>query len=121
MRHSISADSVAIAIAIVVAVGNEEVGGVVPTLVSLLGRLTLNVSFAASAPTVEVTMMVNRTMLVNSAAAADDDDPGVIASALVVASSVAVALIWLEAIVDFVTSTVLLASSVGPRIPVDVS
>ncbi len=35
---------------------------------SLLGRLTLNVPVAASAPTVEVAMMVSRTVLVDSAA-----------------------------------------------------
>ena len=38
--------------------------------VSLLGRLTLNVSVAASAPTVEVIMMVSRTVLVDSAVTA---------------------------------------------------
>ena len=37
-------------------------------LVSSLGRLTLDVSFAGSAPTVEVTMMVSRTVLVDSEA-----------------------------------------------------
>jgi len=40
---------------------------------------------------------------------------------MVVASSVTVAFIWLEAIVDLVASTVPLASSVGPRIPVNMS
>jgi hypothetical protein len=43
----------------------------------------------------------------------------VMVSALVVASSVTVAFIWLESIVELVTSTVPLASSVGPRIPVN--
>ncbi len=43
----------------------------------------------------------------------------VMVSALVVAPSVTVAFIWLEAIVDLVASTVPLASSVGPRIPVN--
>ena len=37
-------------------------------LVSLLGRLTLNDSVAASAPTVEVIMMTSRMVLVDSAA-----------------------------------------------------
>lgn len=37
-------------------------------LVLSLGRLTLDVSVAASAPTVEVTMMVSRTVLVDSEA-----------------------------------------------------
>ena len=152
--------------------------GVAPKklLVSLLGRLTRNVSVAGSAPTVEVIMMASRMVLVGSAATAlkidqsalrllgaavvattnHDDDPGVIvpalvvtsnvtaafirleaimtvlvrsaanllevmASALVVASSVTVAFIWLEAIVDLVTSAVPPASSVGPRILVNVS
>lgn len=43
-------------------------GGVV-LFVSLLGRLTLNVSVAASAPTTEEVMMVSRTV-VDSAATA---------------------------------------------------
>jgi len=144
-RHSISADSlVVVAVAaIVVAIGNKEVGGVVPKklLVSLLGRPTLDVSVAASVSTVEVIMMGSRTGLVDSAATAlkfdqsplrllgagvvattnDDDDPGVIVSALVVASSVTAAFIWLEAIVDLVASTVPLALSVGPRVPVNMS
>jgi len=88
-------------------------------LVSLLGRLTLNVSVAASAPTVEVTMMVSRRVLVDSEATAlkmdqsplrllgagvvattnHGDDPSVIISALVVASGVTAAFIRLEAIV----------------------
>lgn len=42
-------------------------------------------------------------------------------SALAVAFSVTVAFIWLEAIVDLVASTVPLVSSVGPRIPVNMS
>jgi hypothetical protein len=45
----------------------------------------------------------------------------VMVSALVVASSVTVAFIWLEAIVDSVASTVPLASSVGPKTPVNMS
>jgi hypothetical protein len=51
----------------------------------------------------------------------DDGVPLVMVSALVVASSVPVAFIWLEAIVDLVASTVPLSSSVGPRIPVNMS
>jgi hypothetical protein len=51
----------------------------------------------------------------------DDCVPLVMVSALVVASSVTVAFIWLEAIVELVTSTVPIASSVGPGIPVNVS
>jgi hypothetical protein len=125
-RHSISADSlvvvvVVVVVVIVVAIGNEEVGGVVPKelLVPLLGRPTVDVSVAASVPTVEVIMMGSRTGLVDSAATAlkinqsplrllgagvvamtnDDDDPGVIVSALVVASGVTAASIRLEAIV----------------------
>ena len=120
-RHSVSADSLVVVAIIVVAIGNEEVGSVVPKklLVSLLGRPTIDVSVAASVPTVEVTMMGSRTGLVDSAATAleidpsplrllgadvvattnDDDDPGVILSTLVVASGVTAAFVWLEAIV----------------------
>lgn len=70
-RHSISADS-PVVVVIVVAIGNEEVRGVVPKklLVSLLGRPTLDVSVAASGTTVEVIMMVSRTGLVDSAGTA---------------------------------------------------
>lgn len=116
-RHSTPADSVVILIVIVVAIGNEEVGGVGP-FVSLLGRLTPNVSVAACALTIEVIKMVSRSMLVDFAATAlkidqsplrllgaggvattnDDDDPGVIVSGLVVASDVTAALTRLEAI-----------------------
>jgi hypothetical protein len=39
-------------------------------LLSILGRPALNVSVAASAPTVEVTIMVSRTVLVEAAATA---------------------------------------------------
>lgn len=67
-RHSTSADSVVVFIVIVAATGNEEMGGVV-LLASLLGRLTLNVSVAGSAPTIEEIMMVSRTV-VDSAATA---------------------------------------------------
>ena len=51
----------------------------------------------------------------------DSGVPLVMISALVVASGIPVAFIWLEALVDLVTSTVPLASSVGPRIPLNVS
>ena len=68
-RHSASADSVVIAIAIVVAIGDEGVGGVVQ-LVSLLKRLTLNVFVATFAPTVEEFMVVSRTVLVDAAVTA---------------------------------------------------
>jgi hypothetical protein len=51
----------------------------------------------------------------------DGGVPLVMISALVVASSVTVAFIWPEAIVDLVTPTVPLASSDGPRILVNVS
>jgi hypothetical protein len=121
-RHSISADSPVVVVVVVfaVAIGNEEVRGVVPKklLVSLLGRPTLDVSVAASVTTVEVIMMVSRTGLVDSAATAlkinqstlrllgggvvamtnDGDDPGIFVSALVVASGVTAAFIRLEAI-----------------------
>ena len=92
-------------------------GGVVP-LVSILGRLTFNVSVAACSSTIEVIIVVSRT--VDSAATAlkfdqsplrllgaggvattnGDDDPGVIVSALVVASDAIAALTWLEAILN---------------------
>jgi hypothetical protein len=119
-RHSISADSPVVVVVFAVAIGNEEVRGVVPKklLVSLLGRPTLDVSVAASVTTVEVIMMVSRTGLVDSAATAlkinqstlrllgggvvamtnDGDDPGIFVSALVVASGVTAAFIRLEAI-----------------------
>ena len=96
-------------------------------LVSLLGRLTLNVSVAAPAPTVEVIMMTSR-MVVDSAATVtalkfdqsplrllgaggvattdDDDDPGVIVSALVVASDATATLNWLEAILNVLVGSV---------------
>ena len=51
----------------------------------------------------------------------DGGVPLVMIFALVVASGVSVAFIWLEALVDLVTPSVPLASSVDPRIPVNVS
>jgi hypothetical protein len=143
LRHFSSVGSVVIftVTVIVVAIGSEEVGGVVPKkpLVSLLERLTLNISVFASSLTIEVIIVVSRTVLVDSAATAlkfdqsplrllgagvvattnDGDDPNVIVSALVVASGFAAAFIRLEAIVNLVASTVPLASSVRPRIPVN--
>jgi len=51
----------------------------------------------------------------------DDGVPLVMVSALVVESSVTVAFISVEAIAELVTLTVPLASSVGTRIPLNMS
>jgi len=122
-RHPISAGSVVVVFAIAVAIGNEEMGDVVPQKLfsSLLGPLALNVFVAASAPAVEVIMMVSRTALVDFAAITlklikpdetvsrwlvamtavtydDGDGDPVIASALVAISSVTPTLTRLECV-----------------------
>jgi hypothetical protein len=61
---------VVVVVIVVVGVWKKEMGEVVSQKLfsSSLGRLTLDVSVAASAPTVEVAMMVSRTVRVDSAA-----------------------------------------------------
>jgi hypothetical protein len=126
---------------VAVAVGDERVEGVVSTklLASLPAILTLNCP-SPPAPTVDVVVMV--TVLVGSAASllkidksplrlsgvgvvattkGEDVSRVVIVSApIVVVSSFSAPFIWLEAIVDFVASTVPPISSVGPSFPMDV-